>query len=402
MKFIWFLLFLFVLTFLRIVLYEGQNFHDGQKVILEGYISESPKISSGRQIFRFKGLRVKTELLPRYSYGDKIKLEGTVTKKAFESDGKVIEYLEVEDLHISQSESVNSFIRVIASIRKKITSNILNSLPSPESDLLIGIILGDDSGFDKKTSDTFSKSGLLHIVAASGTNITIVGGLFYYGFFHLFGRRRSLLVSIVAIFLYAFLAGFSPSIQRAVLMGGIGYLGLFLGKQTYAFLSLILVGFGLVLINPYIVSDIGFQLSFAATAGILIIQPVIQQASFFNRNTFTKEISVTLSAYLALIPILLYHFHTFTPFSVVVNCFILWSIPVITVVGGIGALTSLLLYPLGTIIFWVVYPILHYIIVVAEFFSNLLPEFEFGSSVPIYIILGYYSILSSFIFKYRK
>lgn len=402
MKFLWLLFFLSMALVLRLLTYEEGSYRDGQKIELESYITESPEIHSGRQVFHVKGLRVATDLVPGYSYGEKIRLVGIAERKEFEADGKLAEYWEVRDPMIKKVRVDNQFLIYASQIRNTITDNIRRSLPFPESDLLVGIVLGDDSGFDKKTSEIFAKTGLMHIVAASGTNITIVGGLFYFSLLHLLGLRRALLISIAGIFIYALLAGFSPSIQRAALMGGISYFGLYLGRQTYSIFTLILTGFTLTLINPSILQDIGFHLSFVATAGIILIHPIIQTIRFFSHNIILKDISVTLSAYLALIPLLLYHFNTFTPFSVVINAFVLWTIPIVTIIGGIGSIASLILLFLAIPIFWVTYPFLHYMLIVAEFFSGLFPEYGLHGTLSLYFVIGYYILLLSFLIRFRK
>lgn len=402
MKFLWFVLILFCILIGRLLTYDELSYKNGQRIDLEGHILESPEIHSGRQVFHFQGLRLSLDLVPLYSYGDRISVQGVAERREFTSQGKLIEYWEVSEARVLRVESKNVFITFLSGLRNTIVDNIKQALPSPESDLLIGIVLGDDSGFDKKTSDTFSQTGLMHIVAASGTNITIVGGLFYFTCVPLVGLRRAIPISILGISMYALLAGFSPSIQRAAVMGGISYLGLYLGRQTYALFSLVLTGMLLILINPSIVSDIGFQLSFGATLGILLLQPMLQRVPFFSKNLITKDISVTLAAYTALIPLLLYHFNTFTPFAVFINAFVLWTIPILTVLGGIGAIMSLVLSFFAVPIFWVTYPFLHYILFVAHIFSEWLPEYQLTGNISPVFILGYYLTLIAFLIRFRK
>lgn len=403
MKFLWLLLILSLVLTIRLFTYNPNSYRHKQEIVVHGYIVETPEIHSGRQVFRFSGIRISTELVPLYSYGDKVQIAGTVERREFVSEeGRHVEYLEIRNPKITKEESENLFLLYVSNIRNASMEAIKRSIPSPEADLLIGIVFGEDSGFDRKTSDIFSKTGLMHIVAASGTNITIVGGLFYFSLLHFLGIRRALVISIFGIFIYAFLAGFSPSIQRAALMGGISYFGLYLGRQTYSAVSLILTGMVLTLINPMILSDIGFHLSFAATAGIIFIHPIIQRVRIFSKNLLLKDISITFSAYIALIPLLLFHFNSFTPFSVLINSLVLWTIPILTVVGGAAAIISLIVLPIGTLTLWIVYPILRYILFTAEFFSQMFPEYKTSGVLSLYFVLGYYISLVSLLFRFKK
>lgn len=388
--------------FLRLSLLDKVTYSDGQHVILEGYVLENPRVISGNQVVRFKGVRIVIPRVPIYSYGDHILVSGVIIHKDFESNGKLVSYFELKDPTIASIENKNVFIKLLAPLRNRIFEKVRQSLPSPESELLIGIVLGDDSGFDKDTQDEFARTGLMHIVAASGTNVSIVGGAVYLAMLGILGRRKAIIFSILGIGFYAILSGLSPSIQRAAVMGVITYFALFLGRQTYALWALGITGYLLVLINPYIVFDIGFQLSFVATFGIILFDPILKRATFFSKGFMREDFSITFAAYIWLFPLLLYHFQTFTPFSLFANILVLWAIPFITILGGLGAILLLVSNIIATPILWLVYPLLHYILIVSGLFSRLLPSFTINQQIPFLLVVGYYFILLSILLKLRR
>ena len=393
----------FLIAFLiRLIFLEKVIYSDGQSVALDGYILENPKVTSGSQVFKLKGIRIVSPRVPQYSYGDRILVSGVITQKGFESNGRHISYFELTSSSIISNPNRNIFIKFFSSLRNRIFEKVRETLPSPEADLLIGIVLGDDSGFDKTTQDQFARTGLMHIVAASGTNVSIVGGAIYLSLIGVIGRRKAIIFSILGIGLYAILSGLSPSIQRAAAMGIITYFALFLGRQTYALWGLGITGFLLILINPYIVFDIGFQLSFMATLGILLLDPLLKKVTLLSKGILKEDFSITLAAYISLFPLLLYHFQTFTPFSLFANILVLWTIPIVTVLGGLGALIILVSNFLAVPVLWVVYPLLHYILIVSKFFSNFFPTFTINQQIPLLFVLGYYFILLSIILKLRR
>lgn len=395
-------IFFLVIFFLRLTLLEKVAYSDGQQVSLEGYILENPKVVSGNQVVRFKGVRIVIPRVPEYSYGDHILVSGVIIQKDFESNGKLVSYFELKDPNVASIENENVLIGILASLRNRIFEKVRQSLPSPESELLIGIVLGDDSGFDKNTQVEFARTGLMHIVAASGTNVSIVGGAIYLTILGILGRRKAIIFSILGIGFYAILSGLSPSIQRAAVMGVITYFALFLGRQTYALWALGITGYLLVLINPYIVFDIGFQLSFVATLGILLFDPVLKRVTFFSKGFMREDFSITFAAYIWLFPLLLYHFQTFNPFSLFANILVLWAIPFITILGGLGAILLLVSNIIATPILWLVYPLLHYILIVSGLFSRLLPSFTINQQIPFLLVVGYYFILLSILLKLRR
>lgn len=189
--------------------------------------------------------------------------------------------------------------------------------------LLKGFLLGNTRELDPEISMLFSHLGLSHILAISGQHITwLMVGLFM--FFRSVGvyKERGYILVMLILPLYVFMTGASPSALRALIMGELLLISLYfrlfrdgLNILAFAFLSM-------VLCNPYYIHDIGFQLSFAVTAGLLLLVPQITGMLPIKHEGMKLLVAVTLVATLVSFPFAIYHFHFFSLASPITNFFI--------------------------------------------------------------------------------
>src|SRR3989338_8937722 len=210
-----------------------------------------------------------------------------------------------------QTFSNNQELRlpVIFETKEKIADTFNKILPSEESALLLGIVFGDKGNFDRGYFEAIRRTGVLHVIAASGMNVTMVAGLIFASF---------------AIVLYSALADFEESIVRAGIMAILAYgAGLF-GRQNTSLFALFIAIFLMVFFDPRILIKAGFQLSVAATLGIILLDPVFKK---LGKNIFFEDLRTTLSAQIATVPILLFYFSTYSPISIIANLLILWVVP---------------------------------------------------------------------------
>lgn len=144
--------------------------------------------------------------------------------------------------------------------------------PGPRTALLRGMVLGQDHAFGDDQEDAYRRSGLAHLVAASGQNVALVAAM-VIGFGALIGVRRSwrLAGAIAAVAAYVPLAGAGPSIRRAGVMGVLTLLALFLGRIADRWWALLLAALVTVLVDPFSPEQLGWQLSFAAVIGLLLL-----------------------------------------------------------------------------------------------------------------------------------
>jgi competence protein ComEC len=247
-------------------------------------------------------------------------------------------------------------------------------------------------------------SGVMHVIAASGMNITMVAGFFSAIFMLFLKRQTALFASILGIVFYAFLAGMQPSIIRASIMGVLVFSSQILGRQSIGAYGLFLAGFIMLFISPLLISDVGFQLSLTATAGLLYIRPLFGKIeklnSFSKKFPLIEDLFITLSAQIATLPILLATFGTYSLWSILVNALILWTIPTLMILGGAGAILGMVFQPLGSILIYLCLPFLLYFQKVIMLFS-LLSGVLVIHNLPISFIVGYYLLLLAVIFYFH-
>lgn len=253
----------------------------------------------------------------------------------------------------------NPFIGVIDSL-----------LPEPQASLLNGILFGIKTSMPRNFYNALIATGVLHIIALSGVNISILTTL--TAKITLFmGRKASSVVTISLIVLFVLFVGPSPSIVRAAMMGSLSLLAVYFGRRDWGLLSLFLVCGIMLLFDFSLIKNLSFQLSFAATFGIILAnrkvkrqfqKGLLDKAKYWLKQNF----KLTLSAQAFTLPIILINFHRLSLIGPVVNLAIEWVIQPIMVLGFITAILGLIWLPLGMIVGWLVWVPLTYLIVVVE------------------------------------
>lgn len=355
-----------------------------------------PQIVGSRQLFtanyKNQKFRITTSRFPELNYGDFVRINGLISNK---DDGLLIYFPKVEIIKDSAS-ILNRSLKVVNNLRQKLISLFTRTLPSPSSSLLLGIIFGIKEQMPKDFADNLKISGIFHVIAASGMNVTLLGGFISSFFTFLLKRQIAIGLSIVGIIFYAVLAGLQASIIRASIMGIIVFSAQIMGRQALAVNGLLLAGFTMLFVSPSLISDIGFQLSFAATLGILYIKPIFQKKEGIGSNVLT-----TIAAQLGTLPILLANFGTYSIYSVLVNGLILWTIPILMVIGGIGAIIGLIYMPLGQLIIYLSYPLLLYFEKIVNVFGTIGGTIVF-QNLSWQFIFGYYCLTFSLVLLFRK
>lgn len=211
--------------------------------------------------------------------------------------------------------------QIFTNVTDHIKQTYSRFLPAQDSGLLMGIVFGEKS-LPKSAMKKFQNTGVVHIIAASGMNVSMLTG-FVLGTLLLFMRRQyALVATIIIIVFYTGLGQFQPSIVRAAIMGVVALgAGLF-GRQNTSFLALMFAAYIMVLWDPSVVTSISFMLSFSATAGILFLDPLFKKVGIVGG--LTEDFRTTLAAQIATTPILLFFFGTYQSASIVTNLLVLW------------------------------------------------------------------------------
>jgi competence protein ComEC len=365
-------------------------------------------------------LLARASINQTFHYGDILRLRGKLKTPPENEDFSYRDYLAAQHIHSYMSTAEvtvlpgrggNPISTALYAIKDKSLGNIYRMFPDPESSLLAGILLGVDTGLTQELQQAFKNTGTAHIIAISGFNISIIAGIFFAFFSRFFGERRGAFVAIVGIALYTFIVGADAAVVRAALMGSLALFARQVGRRQFALNTLLAVAFVMTLWNPLLVWDVGFQLSFFATLGlILYAEPFSQIADqtikrYFPASTaerfaelFSEFVLLTLAAQLTTIPIMAYHFQRISLVSFIANPFILPAQPAVMILGGLAVLLSLIWFPLGQVAAWMAWPFVVYTIRMVELFDRVPHGTYFLGRFSIWLVILFYVALLSVTF----
>lgn len=350
------------------------------------------------------------------TYGDHIRVRGEVKSPPESEEFSYRDYLAFQGIHSilstnavtvlpfgGQVDPIRDFIyRVKASLLRQ----VFILFPEPEASLLAGILFGDDNGITTELQQAFKNTGTSHIIAISGFNIAIIAGIFVTLFSRFLGKRWGSLLAIVAIAFYTILVGASPSVVRAAIMGTLSIMAGLSGRRNLA-LNMLAITAGIMLVfDPFLPWDVGFQLSFMATLGLVLYAQPMQNAvsAFLTRHfpklpveqivaPFSDYFLLTLAAQLTTLPISAYHFQRISLISIIANPFILPAQPPVMVVSGLAVVAGRIYEPLGQVIAWMAWPYPAYTIRMVEFFNGFPGGVLPLESFSLLAVLAFYLIL---------
>jgi ComEC/Rec2-related protein len=234
----------------------------------------------------------------------------------------------------------------------------------PSSSFMAGLLLGSRKGIPEKLSEAFRITGLTHIIAISGYNITLIASLLM-AFFRPFGKRKSIILAGSGIIIFTLFAGASAAVVRACIMGLISLFALHSERKADITITLLLSAVIMVGYNPKILfHDVGFQLSFLATMGLIYVSPLIEPYFKWlpNKLAIRESILLTLSAQIMALPIILFNFQALSVVSPLSNLLIAGPIlPLAMLFGFLGVITSYLSLALAKLVAYPAYLLLQYV-----------------------------------------
>ncbi len=235
-------------------------------------------------------------------------------------------YGRAEEIEVRGKGSVNVVLRGSHQIKEKITHIILSRLGEGEGELLTGILLGDKDQLEDEIYEKFQVLGVAHVLAVSGLHVGILYTLLNYLLKRTSNKMR---ISIILLSLWSYTAitGFSPSVLRAVTMATFLVVGPLLNRRYDSLSALLATACLFLLINPLLVIDIGFQLSFSAVLSIILLyQPILKKMNFMP-NDWAQVLAISIAAQLGTWPVVAYHFNVLSLAAIFVN------IPIVMIVG---------------------------------------------------------------------
>ncbi len=354
-------------------------------------------------------LLVMTPIGGDWRYGDKVLVTGLLQKpEEFETDlGRVFNYpgyllaqgvsYQISFAEVERKEGSESYAFAgLYDFKHHFMMSLERLIPEPQSGLGEGLLLGVKKALGEDLEQTFRHTGIIHIVVLSGYNVMIVVTFILFVLGSMFGRKLSTILGIIGIVLFALLVGLGTTVIRASLMASLLLVMGVTGRVYLALRGLFLAGALMVIWNPYSLAfDIGFQLSFLATLGLILLSPHLsKQLTLIPNFIGIREFLVaTLATQLFVLPLLLYQMGELSVVAVIVNVLVLPMVPVAMMLtfltGLIGFVSTTLALPFA----YASHLSLSYIIGVAEWFGTLpfaafsVPPFSFW-----FVPLGYATV----------
>ncbi|MBC7877429.1 MAG: ComEC/Rec2 family competence protein [Anaerolineales bacterium] len=356
-----------------------------------------------------------------YEYGQRVRVRGKLetppedeefSYRDYLARGGVYSYMSIAEVTVLPGNGGSVFYTAVYKLKEKLIQNTYRLFNDPESSLLAGILFGVDTGLTRDLQNAFKNTGTAHIIAISGFNMAIIASVFYSIFKNVFGERYGALFAIIGIILYTILVGAEAAVVRAAVMGCIALIARVLGRKQLALNTLLVVAGFMCLVNPFFVWDVGFQLSFFATLGlILYAEPfssftntLISKISKHDTSALTRIINdnvvLTFAAQLTTIPIMAYHFKRISLVSFIANPFILPVQPAVMILSGLAVFTSLVIYPLGQLLAWIAWPFATYTIRMVELFDRVPHGTIFLGDSSFWLVLFFYVALLTVTFNW--
>jgi len=287
----------------------------------------------------------------------------------------------------------NFFVRLGLLIRKRIVHVIERSLPRQQAGLLNGMLIGYRGGLTDEVKEAFSDAGLLHVMAVSGANVAFLAAPLSFLLRLLRIRRRaSNLVIIAFLNLFACVAGFEPSVLRAVSMACVLLLGAVIYREPDVYTTIAVSCIIMLLISPYMLFNIGFQLSYAATLGIVMLYGNISRAMRcrFIPKQAAEVIAATLAAQIGVFPISLIHFNKVSVISLLPNLLAAPLLGIITVLGAIMAVLGQFSITLSVLVGYVTNILLSLVLYITKWSASIPWATVVMATPPLAAVIAYY------------
>lgn len=402
---------------------DDNNFYNrevvfNQEVEFTGVVESNPVIKTASREFvveleePLKGkILLRTPLYPEFKYGDRLKITATIQEPFNEGYARYLAkngvsgvsyFPKVQKVGEKYGSSVKEFLY---SLRNKSYDSFNRTLSPLNASFLNGLTFGGYSGFTDEFRKAMSVSGTTHLVALSGYNISVITVVVMGMLLYLFSRRVSFLITVLIIIGFVVMTGAEASVVRAAIMGILIVLAQQSGRIFDIRNAVMLAALIMVLHNPKVLTfDIGFQLSFLALLGIVYLKPVIHNLSRMKHDKgflfWRDNLLTTVSAQLAVAPILIMNFGSFSPVSFAANVAVLELIPVTMGLGFILAGVALFSYYGALVIAPLVGILLSIEVGLIKLFAELSipfnPDLSWGG------VIVYYVLLAALVYKFRQ
>lgn len=342
--------------------------------------------------------------IPSIKYGDSLYIEGEFKQpeearnykgynyKQYLKTKKIIGTVELEKVKILKSSN-GSFIH---NIQKYIRDTINGTLTDEEGNLLLAILLGDKDKLSEDIQESFKTSNLSHMLAVSGAHVSyIILGLTYVLQNSIIGKKNGKIVCIIFLLAFMAITNFTPSVTRACIMAILTLFSGIIYRKSDVYTNISVAALITLIFNPYSLLDLGFQLSYGGTIGIIIFIKRIQEKKSNSKviNYIKQMALVSIYANIIIIPIMMYHFNTVSLTFIISNIMASPILGIIVITGFLFIITSITVKPLTRLIAIFIKPILSILIKISQIcsklpFSNILVVTPY-----MFNVISYYAII---------
>lgn len=397
-------------------IYKIENTAFGTNIYLKGV-----EVENGEKSVSVKRIFVNTEKIPNVKIGNIIKVRGKLrqfeeaaNKGNFDSRKYYLSlgfYGKIEAGTIEVINSEYSGIRqglyelrmeIIERLEKLCSDNKgIFSIINNKNGIIGAIILGDKTDLDSDIKELYSVSGIAHILAISGLHISFIGMVIYRLLRRRFRFLFSAAVSIPVVLSFGIMSGFGISTIRAIIMFILKIIGEVLGRKYDAITAISLAGLVLLVQNPFVVCNSGFQMSFGAIIAIVLILPIVEEI-LNTDNKIIKVLSANFTISLVMNPILAWNYYELPTFSFLLNIVVVPLMSVVIVSSIVGIFCSCIMFGFGKAVIFHGCGILE----LYTFLCNIINKSSVASIVvgqpKVTIIIVYYAILLVVLFGLKN
>ena len=368
----------------------------------------------------------RTRTAPHLRYGDRLTFTGGIESPPVFDDFDYREYLARQGvgavarfpaLTLEGEGSGSPLLRRVYAVRATLSASLQRSLPEPASALARSLLLGQRRGLPDEVRQDFIETGTSHLLAISGLHVAILlGAALALGRMLFGGARWALLLALVAVWAYAMVSGMSPSVTRAALMGSVFLLGRALGREGASLPALAAAAAAMTALDPRLLGNVSFQLSFTAVVGLLLLAPPIEArlarvatqvtgaegASAALGRATASATAAGIAATLGTLPLVALVFERVSYVGIPVTLLALPALPLALAASGASAVAGAVWTPLGIATGWVAWAPLSYLLAMVAGAARLPGGLlELGGVTPV-MVWGYYALLAGASYGLRR
>ena len=363
---------------------------------------------------------------PHVRYGDRLTLTGAVESPPVFDDFDYREYLARQgvgavarfpSLALAAEGGGNPLLERVYAVRAALAESLQRSLPEPASALARSLLLGQRRGLPDPVRDAFIETGTSHLLAISGLHVAIaLGAALALGRLAFGGARWALLLALAAVWAYALVSGMSPSVTRAALMGSVFLLARALGREGAGLPALAAAAAVMTALDPRVLGNVSFQLSFTAVGGLLLLAPPLEARLSRAAARLTGDegapaalgraaasaLAAGIAATLGTLPLVALVFERVSYLGVPVTLLALPALPLALAASGVAAVAGVVWTPLGVVAGWAAWAPLAYLLAVVDAAARLPGGLlALGGMTPT-MVWAYYTLLAGAAWGLRR